>query len=83
MLADYGVAWFEERLPPDAIDDYVAPTACSRVPISGGEVLTRRQSFTSWIERRAVDVLQPDVTKVGGLSEQRRIAWADAARNLK
>jgi L-alanine-DL-glutamate epimerase-like enolase superfamily enzyme len=73
MLADYGVDWFEEALRPDDIDGYVELTRHSRVKIAAGEVLTRRQSFIPWIERRAVDYLQPDVTKVGGISEQRRI----------
>jgi L-alanine-DL-glutamate epimerase-like enolase superfamily enzyme len=45
------------------------------LPISSGEVLTRRQSFIPWIERQAVDIIQPDLTKVGGLSEGRRIGW--------
>ena len=45
------------------------------MPIAGGEVLTRRQSFTPWLQRRAFDIVQPDVTKVGGISEERRIAW--------
>jgi L-alanine-DL-glutamate epimerase-like enolase superfamily enzyme len=75
MLADYGVVWFEEPLPPDALDDFAALRRASRVPIAGGEVLTRRQSFQPWLEARAFDIVQPDVTKVGGLSEQRRIAW--------
>ena len=44
------------------------------MPIAGGEVLTRRQAFQPWIERRAVDILQPDCTKNGGLSESRKIA---------
>ena len=46
-----------------------------RVPIAGGEVLTRRQSFQPWLEAGAFDIVQPDVTKVGGISEERRIAW--------
>ena len=83
MLASYDVAWLEEPLPPDALEDYVVLRGVSPVPISGGEVFTRRQSFTAWIERRAFDIVQPDVTKVGGLSEQRRIAWMAAEHNLK
>src|SRR5438874_2207168 len=47
----------------------------SRVPLAGGEVLTRRQSFRAWFVRGALDIVQPDVTKVGGISEQRKIAW--------
>jgi L-alanine-DL-glutamate epimerase-like enolase superfamily enzyme len=75
MLAAYDVAWFEEPLPPDALPDYVRLREHSRVPIAGGEVLTRRQSFQPWLEAGAFDIVQPDVTKVGGLSEGRRIAW--------
>jgi D-galactarolactone cycloisomerase len=75
MLRDYAVHWFEEPLLPDALEDYVALRRASRVPIAGGEVLTRRQAFRPWLEAGAFDVVQPDVTKVGGLSEQRRIAW--------
>ncbi|HET7095229.1 MAG TPA: enolase C-terminal domain-like protein, partial [Thermomicrobiales bacterium] len=45
------------------------------VPISGGEVFTRRQAFFPWLNAGAFDIVQPDVTKVGGISEQRRIVW--------
>lgn len=75
MLADYGIRWFEEALPPDDIEGYIELTKTSPVPIASGEVLTRRQSFIPWIERRAVDIIQPDCTKNGGLSESRKIAW--------
>jgi D-galactarolactone cycloisomerase len=75
MLADYGVKWFEEPLPPDNLADYVLLRSNARVPIAGGEVLTRRQSFVPWIQKGAFDIVQPDVTKVGGISEERRIAW--------
>jgi L-alanine-DL-glutamate epimerase-like enolase superfamily enzyme len=75
MLTAYKVAWFEEPLRPDAIDDYGSLRRTARVPISGGEVLTRRQAFRPWLERGALDIVQPDATKVGGLSESRRIAW--------
>ena len=75
MLADYHVTWFEEPLKPDALDDYVALRRAAPLPIAGGEVLTRRQSFKPWLEAGAFDIVQPDVTKVGGISEERRIAW--------
>ena len=78
MLAEYDVTWFEEALRPDDIDGFVKLTEHSPIPITSCEVLTRRQSFIEWIERRAVDYIQPDVTKVGGLSEQHRIGqYAD------
>jgi L-alanine-DL-glutamate epimerase-like enolase superfamily enzyme len=75
MLADYDVAWFEEPLKPDALQDYILLRQKAPVPIAGGEVLTRRQSFQPWLQAGAFDIVQPDVTKVGGISEERRIAW--------
>jgi len=75
MLANYDVAWFEEALRPDAFADYIALRRAAALPIAGGEVLTRRQSFQTWIEAGAFDIVQPDVTKVGGISEERRIGW--------
>jgi L-alanine-DL-glutamate epimerase-like enolase superfamily enzyme len=75
MLADHGVAWFEEPLAVDAIEDYARLRDSSPVAISGGEVLTRRQSFRPYFQARCFDIVQPDVTKVGGISEQRKIAW--------
>jgi L-alanine-DL-glutamate epimerase-like enolase superfamily enzyme len=77
LLHDYQVTWFEEPLRPDDLAGYVELTRQSRVPIAAGEVLTRRQSFQPWIAQRAVDYLQPDVTKVGGLTEEFRI-WQSA-----
>jgi L-alanine-DL-glutamate epimerase-like enolase superfamily enzyme len=75
MLEDYKVQWFEEPLRPDDLQDYIQLRKSSPVPIAGGEVLTRRQSFLPWLSGGAFDIVQPDVTKVGGISEQRRIAW--------
>ncbi|MGE4248173.1 MAG: mandelate racemase/muconate lactonizing enzyme family protein [Parvibaculaceae bacterium] len=75
MLGQYDVGWFEEALRPDALDDFCALRQRSKVPVAGGEVLTRRQAFLPWLVKGAFDIVQPDATKVGGLSEQRRIAW--------
>lgn len=74
MLSAYDVEWFEEPLPPDNLTDYIELRRRSPVKIAGGEVLTRRQAFTPWLTAGALDIVQPDVTKVGGISEQRRIA---------
>ena len=83
MLAEYDVAWFEEPLPPDALFDYVELRKRSRVPVAGGEVFTRRHAFQTWLQAGAFDIAQPDVTKVGGISEERRIAWMAHDHGLK
>ena len=83
MLAEYNVCWFEEPLHPDALEDFVKLREHSPVPIAGGEVLTHRRAFQPWLEARAFDIVQPDVTKVGGISEERRIAWMAADHGVK
>jgi D-galactarolactone cycloisomerase len=75
MLKDNDVYWLEEPLCPDDIEGYARLTDASPIKIAHGEVLTRRQSFLPYFKNRAMDIVQPDVAKVGGLSEMRRIAW--------
>jgi L-alanine-DL-glutamate epimerase-like enolase superfamily enzyme len=75
MLGDYGIVWFEEALRPDDVTGFKELRQTSPVLVATGEVLTRRQAFQPFLAERAVDVIQPDVTKCGGLSEVRRIGW--------
>ena len=75
MLGEYGVTWFEEALKPDDVDGFRELRQNSPVLIATGEVLTRRQSFQPFITTRAFDIIQPDLTKCGGLSEGRRLGW--------
>jgi L-alanine-DL-glutamate epimerase-like enolase superfamily enzyme len=75
MLGDYGVTWFEEALKPDDVEGFKELRQGSPVMIATGEVLTRRQSFQPFITTRALDIIQPDMTKCGGLSEGRRLGW--------
>ncbi len=83
MLATYDVTWFEEALPPDDIAGFAELRRHSPVPISTGEVLTRRQSFWSLFQQNAIDIVQPDCTKCGGLTEAWRIAWMAYEHNVQ
>jgi L-alanine-DL-glutamate epimerase-like enolase superfamily enzyme len=83
MLSQYDIVWFEEALPPDDLEGYIELRRHSPVPIATGEVLTRRQSFRPWLERHAVDIIQPDCTKCGGLTEAWRIAWMAYEHNIQ
>ena len=83
MLAAYDVVWFEEALPPDDLEGFIELRRHSPVPIATGEVLTRRQSFRPYLERHAVDIIQPDCTKCGGLTEAWRIAWMAYEHNIQ
>lgn len=80
MIEDAGLnlAWIEEPVIPDDIDGYAKVRREVRTPISGGEHEFTRYGFRDLIAREAVDILQPDVNRVGGITEARKI-WALAA----
>jgi L-alanine-DL-glutamate epimerase-like enolase superfamily enzyme len=82
MLAAYEVVWFEEALPPDDLEGFIELRRHAPLPITTGEVLTRRQSFRPYLERHAVDIIQPDCTKCGGLTEAWRIGWMAYEHNI-
>ena len=79
----FDVYWIEAPLPPDDVEGYAALADAVDVKIAGGDVnLTTRFEFKDLIERGHVDVVQPDVTHSGGITELMRIAAmaADGAR---
>jgi L-alanine-DL-glutamate epimerase-like enolase superfamily enzyme len=82
MLAAYDVVWFEEALPPDDLAGFAELRRNAPVPITTGEVFTRRQSFRQLFEQQCVDIVQPDCTKCGGLTEAWRIAWMAYEHNV-
>lgn len=82
MLADYGVAWLEEPVLADTIDDLAEVAAASSVPVATGENAYFRWEFREIVDRRAAAYLQPDVGRVGGVSEFRRVAALADAFNL-
>ena len=83
MLAAFDVVWFEEALPPDDLAGFIELRRNSPIPITTGEVLTRRQSFWPLLQNHAVDIIQPDCTKCGGLTEAWRIAWMAYEHNIQ
>ena len=80
MLEDAGVnlRWVEEPVIPDDIDGYAEIRSKVNTPISGGEHEFTRYGARELLKRGAVDILQPDVNRVGGITEARKI-WAMAA----
>jgi L-rhamnonate dehydratase len=77
-VTEFGVLWIEEPVPPDQPDSYLRiKEAVPDMLITGGEHEFTRYGFRELIERKAVDILQPDIYRTGGLSELRKIAgWA-------
>jgi L-alanine-DL-glutamate epimerase-like enolase superfamily enzyme len=67
-------AWLEDPTPPDNIEALKRVTENSPVPICSGENHYTRHGLREMITTQAVDVLQPDIPKVGGLLEAKKIA---------
>ena len=72
-LEKYEMAWVEEPVIPDDIDGYAEVNASTSIPISGGEHEFTRWGHEELLEREAVDILQPDVHRCGGLTELQKI----------
>lgn len=73
-LEPYDMAWLEEPVIPDDIDSYAEIRKAANFPISGGEHEFTRWGHKELLEREAVDILQPDVHRCGGITEMKRIA---------
>jgi L-alanine-DL-glutamate epimerase-like enolase superfamily enzyme len=86
VLADWETFdpyFVETPLWPDDLDGYAKVTAGSPIPIASGEWLTTRFEFRDLIERKGINVAQPDIGRVGGLTEARRVCDMAAEHGLE
>jgi D-arabinonate dehydratase/D-galactarolactone cycloisomerase len=74
FLKRQNVFWFEEPFAPENIDSYSALRPTVEVPIAAGENEFGVQGFRELIRAGAVDIVQPDASRCGGLSEVWRVA---------
>jgi len=77
-----GVLWLEEPLFVEDIAGHATLREQGKVPIAVGENLHTHYAFEDFIRRQAVDFVQPDVARVGGVSEIRRIADLAVKHNV-
>ena len=79
----YDVKWIEEALPPDHYDDYAdLKKSVKTTLITTGEHEYTRYGFKTLLEKKCVDVLQPDITWCGGMTEARRIVALSSAFDI-
>jgi L-alanine-DL-glutamate epimerase-like enolase superfamily enzyme len=74
FLEEQKVLWFEEPFTPEDIDSYTALRGTVRVPIAAGENEFGLQGFREMIRAGALDIVQPDASRSGGITEVWRIA---------
>ena len=82
LLEPFRLRWLEEAVIPDDIHGYAELKACGRVPIAGGEHEFTLYGFRELLEARAVDYIQFDTNRVGGITQARKIAALAEAHSV-
>ena len=82
-LEQLEIYWLEEPFEPDEYEAYAELADGVEIPIAAGEQDVTVWGFRELIDRGHVDILQPDVTRCGGLTETLRIAKLGGERGLK
>ena len=73
-LEPFKLLWLEEPVPAENVDAMRDIRQSTRTPICCGENLFLRHGFRELLEKRAADIIMPDMQKCGGLLESRKIA---------
>lgn len=74
LLEPFNLRWLEEPVIPDDVRGYAELKSYGRVPIAGGEHEFTSYGFRDMLEARAVDYIQFDTNRVGGISQARKIS---------
>jgi L-rhamnonate dehydratase len=77
----FDLTWLEEPLHPDNVEGYARLKAQSRMRIAAGEEICDLKEFRHIMDLGGIDVVQVDVTRVGGLARAKRIGWDAAERH--
>ncbi len=73
-IESYDPLWFEEPVPPDSTVQMARVARATSIPIATGERLCTKYEFARVLEDRAAAILQPNLGRVGGLLEAKKIA---------
>jgi L-lyxonate dehydratase len=73
LLEPFRLRWLEEPVIPDDLHGYVELKKLGRIPIAGGEHGFTQYEFRDLLEARAVDYIQFDTNRVGGITQARKI----------
>ncbi len=75
--------WYEEPITTDDVEGYVEIRHALKVRIAGGEGLRGRWAFRDLIQKRGLDIVQPDISIAGGFTECRKIAAMASANYVR
>ena len=73
-LEPFDLAWLEDPVPPENIDAHKKVSQSTTTTICAGENLYRKHGYREMIEKQAVGIIAPDIPKMGGLLEAKKVA---------
>ena len=73
-IAPYDPLWYEEPIPPDAVEQMAAVARAVPIPVATGERLTTKAEFAPVLRAGAAAILQPALGRAGGIWEAKKIA---------
>ncbi|MCC8165738.1 MAG: mandelate racemase/muconate lactonizing enzyme family protein [Planctomycetes bacterium] len=73
-MEPFNLNWIEEPVLADIPSSYARLSGLTSAKLAGGESLTTRYEFAAFLEAARPDIIQPDITRCGGISEMRRIS---------
>jgi L-alanine-DL-glutamate epimerase-like enolase superfamily enzyme len=82
LLEPFHLRWLEEPVIADDIHGYAALKAMNRIPIAGGEHEFTLYGFRELLEAKAVDYIQFDTNRVGGITQARKIVSLAEAHSI-
>ncbi len=82
LIEPFNLRWLEEAVIPDDIHGYAALKSFGRIPIAGGEHEFTLYGFRELIEAKAVDYIQFDTNRVGGITQARKISALAEAHSI-
>ena len=80
---DVGIHFYEEPLPPQDFEGYRRLSERALLPVAAGEALYTVFDFARLMKDRAIDLVQPDITLVGGLDEAKKIWTLCQVHNVR
>jgi galactonate dehydratase len=72
-LEPFDIMWLEELMPPDNVESYVRLKAATGIPICQSERVFTRYQLRPWVEQNAADIIMPDFSWCGGITEGRKM----------
>lgn len=83
LLEEFDLVWIEEPLPATDVQGFIQLGRHTSIPRAGGESLYTPASFYDCVRQGALDILQPDVARVGGITNALKVCHLAHAANLR